>query len=111
MKNVKLFLVTFVIGTLGLFANNIETPSVSKDEIRKQIVELFNTSEIVFEQNSYVNITFTFNTEGEIVVLKVDSMNENILKFIRENLNNKKFNKPGKVNKEYTMPINVVTKY
>ena len=35
MKNVKLFLVAFAIGTIGLFANNIETPNVSKDEIRK----------------------------------------------------------------------------
>ncbi|MBI9040952.1 hypothetical protein [Lutibacter sp.] len=111
MKNVKLFLVAFAIGTIGLFANNIETPNVSKDEIRKQIVELFDSSELSFEQNSYVNITFTFNTEGEIIVLKVDSMNENILKFIREQLNHKKFDKPGRVNREYTMPINVVTKY
>lgn len=111
MKKVQLLLVAFVMGTLSLFANNVETPNVSKDEIRKQIIELIESTEMNFEQNSFVNITFTFNTEGEIIVLKVDSMNQNIISFVRENLNGKKLEKPGKVNKEYIMPISVVSKY
>jgi hypothetical protein len=110
MKKSKLFLVAFAIGTLGLFANNEETPSVSKDEIRKQIIELLETSTTDVAAEISVNITFTFNTEGEIVVLKVASIDKEILNFVRENVNGQKIENPGKVKRQYTMPISIVTK-
>lgn len=110
MKNAKLLLVAFVLGTMSLFANNIETPTVSKEDIRKQIVELLETSTTNVASEISVNITFTFNTEGEIVVLKVASIDKEVLKFVRENLNGKTIENPGKVKREYTMPISVVKK-
>ena len=107
MKNDKIIISSICIGTISLFANNIETPKVSKDEIRKQIVELFETSTTNVTSEISVNITFTFNTEGEIVVLKVESKDKEVLKFVRENLNGKTIENPGKVKREYTMPINI----
>lgn len=107
MKKFKLLVLVFVVGTMGLFANNIDTPTVSKDEIRSQIVELLNVNNTTLTSNTYVNVVFTFNTAGEIIVLKVESMDKEILSYIRENLNGQKIEKPGRVNREYKMPINV----
>ncbi|WP_372746288.1 hypothetical protein [Lutibacter sp.] len=110
MKKLQVLLVAFTLGTMSLFANNIETPEVSKDEIRQQIVELIQSTDFNFDNNTNVNITFTFNTEGEIVVLKVNSISKDVLNFVRTNLNGVKLENPGKVNREYTMPLSVVSK-
>jgi len=110
MNKFKLLAIALVMGATSLIANNIENPNTSKDEIRKQIIELLEDSSTKISADTYINITFTFNTEGEIVVLKVESIDKEILSFIRENINGKKIEKPGKVNKQYVMPINVIKK-
>lgn len=107
MNKFRLLAIALVFGTTSLFASTIITPDVSKDEIRKQIVELVENSADTVENQISVNVTFTFSTEGEIVVLKVNSANKKVLSFIRKNLNNKKLESPGKANRHYTMAINV----
>ncbi|UMB53197.1 hypothetical protein MKD41_12740 [Lutibacter sp. A64] len=107
MNKFRLLAIALVFGTTSLFASTIITPDVSKDEIRKQIVELVENSSNTIESQVLVNVTFTFSTEGEIVVLKVNSRDKKVLSFIRENLNNKVLENPGKPNKHYTMNINI----
>jgi len=107
MNKFRLLAIALVFGTTSLFANTIITPEVSKDEIRKQIVELVESSTNTFENQVLVNVTFTFSSEGEIVVLKVNSTDKQVLAFIRENLNSKTLENPGKANKRYTMSINI----
>jgi hypothetical protein len=111
MKNFKVLVIVFLFGTMGLFANNIENPKGSSDDIRSQIIELLGPENSILSAETYVNIIFTFSTEGEIVVLKVESTDKEVLAFIRENLNYKKIENPGKVNKEYMMPISVKPMY
>ena len=43
----------------------------------------------------------------ESLVLKVESLDKNVLTFIRENINGKKIENPGKVKKKYEMFITV----
>lgn len=107
MNKFRLLAIALVFGTTSLFANTIITPDVSKDEIRKQIIELVENSTNTIENQVIVNVTFTFSTEGEIVVLKVNSTDKQVLSFIRENLNSKTLENPGKVNRHYTMAINI----
>jgi hypothetical protein len=107
MNKFKLLAIVLVMGVTSLFANSNIDPDVSKDEIRKQIIELVDNTTIVFEKEIIVYVTFTFNTEGEIIVLNVNSKDKDVLSFIRKNLNNKKLEKPGRVNREYTLPINI----
>ncbi|NLP57308.1 hypothetical protein [Lutibacter sp. B1] len=109
MKKLQLMALALVLGTMSLFANN-ETPEVSKDEIRKQIVELVQASEPQFTNETIVKLTFTFSSEGEIVVLGMDSKNKEVIEFVKENLNYKKIENPGKQNKKYTLSINVKNK-
>lgn len=107
MNKFRLLAIALVFGTTSLFASTIITPDVSKDEIRKQIVELVENSNNAIENQVLVNVTFTFSTEGEIVVLKVNSTDKQVLSFIRENLNSKTLDNPGKANRRYTMAINI----
>tara|TARA_R110001583_G_scaffold137891_2_gene289448 strand:- start:252 stop:578 length:327 start_codon:yes stop_codon:yes gene_type:complete len=107
MNKFKLLSIVLVMGVTSLFANTNINPDISKDEIRKQIIELVEKTTNVFENEIVVNVTFTFNTEGEIIVLNIDSRERDVLSFIRKNLNNKKLEYPGKVNREYTLPISI----
>ncbi len=107
MNKFRLLAIALVLGTTSLFANTIISPEVSKDEIRKQIVELVGNSKVSIDETVTVNVTFTFSSEGEIVVLKVDSRDEQVLNFVRKNLNSKKLEKPGKANKRFSMPITI----
>lgn len=107
MKKAIIVIVAFLVSSVSLFANEIETSITSKDEIRTQIVDLLKDVNTNLSTEAVVDVTFTFNTDGEIVVLNVDSQNKEVLNFIRQNLNGKKIEKPGKVKREYTMPINV----
>jgi hypothetical protein len=105
MKKFKLLALSLVIGTASLFATTVE--DVSKDEIRSQIMELLQTPDFGVDYEMTVNISFTFSSEGEVVVLGVDSKNRNILNYVRENLNYKKIQNPGEKDKLYTMPLKV----
>jgi len=104
MKNLKLFTVAFLFGMTTLVASdNIE----DREEIRNQVVELFDGAKFATENDFKVEFTFTFNQKGEIVVLKVDSNRKDIKDYIRKNVNYKKIAVPGNQNQKYRMPINV----
>ncbi len=105
MKKFKILALALVIGTTSLFATNAENSADGKKEIRTQIESLIQAANFIIESDVIVNITFTFSSEGEIVVLKVDCEDCIILDFVRENLNYKKIENPGVVNKLYTIPL------
>lgn len=104
MNKFKLLAIALVLGVSSLFANNVN-PDVSKDEIRQQIIELVESSDNTISEQITVKVTFAFSSEGEIIVKKVNSRNKEVLAFIRENLNSRKLKNPGRVNRDYTMPI------
>lgn len=107
MKKLKLLALAFVIGTASLFAfetGDIEGP---EKEIRNQIVQLLDSPNFVVNEEMKVVLKFTFNSEGEIVVLCAGCKDQEIVKFIRENLNHKKFANPGERDKIYTIPLTI----
>ena len=107
MRKFKLMALALVIGTASLFAANGEDPKEANKKIRSQIVSLLQAPDFVVENETTVMLTFTFSSQGEIVVLNVDSRDKNILNYIRENLNYKKVDNPGERDKLYTMPLKV----
>ena len=107
MRKFKLLALAFVIGTSSLFATTVDNPDVPKKEIRNQIINLLGTPDFIVSNEINVIISFTFSSEGEIVVLNVDSKNSDVLNFVRENLNYKKISNPGERDKLYTMPLKV----
>jgi uncharacterized protein with WD repeat len=105
MKKFKLLALAFVIGTASLFAMDTVDPKSTQDEIRDQIVKLLETPDFVIKNETSVVLKFTFNSEGEIVVLCAGCEDKEIVNYIRENLNYKKFEKPGERDKIYIIPL------
>ena len=107
MRKFKLMALALVIGTASLFAANGEDLKEPTKKIRAQIVSLLHAPDFTVENETTVNLTFTFSSEGEVVVLNVDSKDKNVLNYIRKNLNYKKIENPGERDKLYTMPIKI----
>lgn len=107
MKKFKLLALAFVLGTASLFATNGATPDEPNKEIRNQIVQLLDTPDFIVNEDMSVVLKFTFNSEGEIVVLCPGCKDKKVVDYIRENLNNKKFNNPGERDKIYIVPFTI----
>jgi len=106
MRKFKLLTLALVIGSASLFAASTEAEA-SKNEIRTQIAKLLQTPDFDIENEMTVNISFTFSSDGEVVVLNVDSRNRNVLNYVRKNLNYKRIQNPGERDKLYTMPLKI----
>lgn len=106
MKKFKLFTVAMLIGTMGIFASENTNLSKTSSDIGAQIETLLDATEFEF-QDTHIDITFTFSSEGEIVVLKVGSNDENVLNYVRENLNGKTIKNPGVHDKLYSIALNL----
>ena len=108
MKNLKLLALALVIGTSSLFAATVELPDVPVKQISMQISELFTeTPDFAVIEDMKINVVFTFNSEGEVIVLKVDSKNKDVLNYIRKTLNHKMLDTPGEMNRVFTMPLTI----
>ena len=70
MRKFKLLALALVIGTASLLATTVE--DVPNEEIRSQIVKLLEAPDFGVDYEMTVNISFTFSSEGEVVVLNVD---------------------------------------
>ena len=75
--------------------------------MRKEIVKLLQAPDFTISNEMNVVIKFTFNSEGEIVVLCAGCKDREIINYIRENLNHKKFKNPGVRDKIYTLPLKI----
>jgi len=107
MKKFKLLALAFVIGTASIFAANVDDLKKPTKELRNEIVKLLQASDIELDNEATVIIKFTFNSEGEMVVLCPGCTNKKLISFIRENLNHKKFENPGERDKIYKMPLKI----
>lgn len=105
MKNLKLFVIALLIGTTGLFASEISSKDLKNPTIGTQIEILLENTEFSFNNPSAVQITFTFSSAGEIVVLKVNSVDKHVLDYIRKNLNGKTIKNPGERDKIYNLSL------
>lgn len=103
MRKLKFLTLALFFSMTSLFASE-KIENLNAD-IREQIVQLLDDAKIEIEQDYKMDVTFTFNSYGEIVVLNVNSDKKEIRKFIRENVNYKKLQNPGNINEKYTMPI------
>ncbi len=61
-----------------------------------------------FSQNEVAKVSFMINKDSEIVVLSVDSDNEQLISFIKARLNYKKINAKVLKGTEYTLPVRLM---
>jgi len=106
MKKLILTALVLVITTTTLFAADV-TPDETNKNIRNQIIQLMDAPDFTINEDTTVAITFTFNSEGEIIVLSVDSKDHKVLNYVRENLNHKVIANPGERDKLYSFQLKV----
>lgn len=109
MKKLKLLALALVIGTASLFAKN-EVPDIPVKEIRTQVVDLFETPNFNLEKDYNLNIIFTFNVEGEIVIQSVYSIDRKqidkaVLNYIYKTMDHKMIQTPGELNRAFKLPL------
>jgi transposase len=110
MKKIKILVVALLLGSASLFASNSEYFNEPNTIIRSQIMDLIKSSAEKIDTEMRVNITFTFSSEGEIVVLNMDTKDSDVLNYVRENLNYKKVENPGIPNKIYSFYLKCTPK-
>jgi len=107
MRKFKLLALAFVIGTASLFASNVENPSEVTKKMRNEIISLLQAPDFTIEEDLNVILEFTFSSEGEMIILCAGCKDKEVVNYIRENLNYKKFMNPGDRDKIYKMPLKV----
>ncbi len=107
MKNLKIYLVAMLL-TFGISAS-ATTPTSGKDDkdVTTQIAELLKNPEIKVEKEIMAKVTFIVNDNNELVVINVDTQNENVDAFIKSRLNYKKVN--INVKGEWVVPVRIMT--
>jgi len=113
MKKLNLLALALVIGTMSLFATN-EVPDIPVKVIENQVSDLFKTPTFNVEKDYNLKIIFTFNSEGEIVVHRVYSIDKynrkidkDVLKYIYKTMDQKIVETPAELNRVFTLPLKI----
>lgn len=109
MKKFKLLALALVFGTMSLFATTTNgVPDIPLKVIRSQITSLFAAPDFTIEEDISVNIFFTFDSQGKIIVLSVVSRDKDVLNYVYETLNHKKIETPGEMNEVFKLPLKII---
>ncbi len=108
MKNLKIYLVAalLAVGTT-VFANDTNPVKTTPENVTSQIAELLKNPEMDVEKDMMAKVTFMVNDNKELVVINVDTKNENLDAFIKSRLNYKKLDALT-TGKEWVVPVRFV---
>ncbi|QTE24046.1 hypothetical protein [Polaribacter cellanae] len=114
MKKLTIVFLVTVMTTLSTFSNNENKDEKIKKEnieLRTKVVNLLKSFKIELKENIAVSIKFIINSEGEIVVLSVDSKEESVVKFVKTRLNYQKVSlKKSQRMNTYIVPVKFISK-
>jgi len=110
MKTLKLTLLACAVFLLNV-PNALANPVRPTDELRNEIVDIIgfgifdNSNELEYS----AEVVFTVNSEREIIVLSVNSENEEAEEYLRDKMNYKKVDHtPTKYGEIYLLPVKMV---
>lgn len=95
MKSLKIIIATISISLLSSFSLNAtdKKPSEVNKELRTIIVSIIGTTiPIHLNQECTATISFVLNTKNKLVILTVDSENEEVSSYIKSKLNYQEMN-------------------
>ena len=110
MKSLKLFTLALALFTITISAAN-PTPVKPTDELRFEIVDLIGTNyNSAMTSDEYnADVLFTVTADKELIVLSVDSNNDQLESYLKSKLNYKKVNhRPSKHGEIYLLPVKMV---
>ncbi|RXG27403.1 hypothetical protein [Leeuwenhoekiella marinoflava] len=93
MKKLHVLVLALALSATNLFANTDPKPASKSVELRAQVVALLGSPNIELEQDILESdIHFMVTTQGNLVVLNVDTENKAVENYIKSRLNYKKTN-------------------
>ena len=110
MKNLKVLIAAI---TLTLFSTSTAfaiTETTAKNNLRTEMVSLLGDKSNLELENETLkaNVSFMINEKNQVVILSVDSRNENIDTYVKSKLNYKKVKASGITKgKVYIMPLKI----
>ncbi len=110
MKKVKLFVLALALFTINLSAANLN-PIKPTDELRVEIVDLIGTNILAdMEADEYnAEVLFTVNNDRELIVLSVESENDQLENYLKRKLNYKKVHHTPSTHGEiYLLPVKMI---
>ncbi|MCZ6594659.1 MAG: hypothetical protein O6943_07080 [Bacteroidetes bacterium] len=103
IKSITLALV-LLVGTT-LFAANPIADKVNKEEASLEIAQLLKGPLFELDVDTHASVLLIINSENELVVLSVDTENEQVERYIKNRLNYKKLKNSLEIGKEYRLPV------
>ncbi len=110
MKNLKLFVLALGLFTINLSAANSH-PIKPTDDLRIEIVDLIgsNYMDTMTADQNEADVLFTVNSNKELIVLSVDTENDQLESYLKAKLNYKKVHhRPSKNGEIYLLPVKMV---
>lgn len=108
MRKISLVLVAAAMFAVGSVSANDNTPSNTKAQLASQIQKMLKKNSFDVADDLTANVRFIINDEGEIVVISVETANEQLEGFVKRRLNYKKVKTDSAVTgKTYTVPVRI----
>ncbi|AXT62511.1 hypothetical protein D1816_19805 [Aquimarina sp. AD10] len=110
MKKLIVLVFVIVLGFNQSFASNDKNSISTEQQIRDEVAVLLKDPEIKIEKADLTaTIQFTINTNGEVVVLNVDSHEDSVVTYIKSRLNYKKVTTEKSVttNRIFRLPLKI----
>lgn len=108
MKKVILFVCAAVITLHTAVAGNTE-PTDKKDPktVTEQVTELLESPQFKVTEEVDVKVTLIVNKDQEVVVLDIDSTDEQVISYIKSRLNYQKLN-VGVTGEKVVLPVKIM---
>ena len=87
MKTIKMLLLVVAITFSSVLSASTAPKNAETNAIVTDVYERLENPSIILEKETLANVTITVNKNNELVVLSVDSENQDIVEFIKSRLN------------------------
>ena len=110
-SKIKMLLLAVAINFSGVMTANNEPTSKDPKSLTEEIQSLLMNPNFILETDEFARVTLIFNRNSEIVVMSVDSENDDVEYYIKNRLNYKKLEIGiDKINKTYVVPVKIEKK-
>lgn len=108
MRKISLVLVAAAMFAVGSVSANDNTPSNTKAQLASQIQKMLKKNSFDVADDLTANVRFIINEEGEIVVISVETANDQLEGFVKGRLNYQKVKTDSAVaGRTYTVPVRI----
>jgi hypothetical protein len=98
--------VAFLVASTS-FAGTTPVSEKVPTTISAELGKYLANPDFEFDQNEVAKVSFMVNKDNEVVVLSVDSDNEQLISFIKARLNYQKVSAKVLKGTEYTLPVRI----